>query len=153
MIVGIISDTHGLLRKEVKDNLKDCDLIIHAGDIGKLEVIKDLKDISKVEYIKGNCDKKGEFNDVKESSIVDIGGAKIFIVHDINNIKVNLKKLGVNIVIYGHSHKNETYKKDGILYVNPGSVGPKRFKLPTTMAKLKINDKDIINSSIEFIEI
>ena len=66
MILGIISDTHGLLRKEVKDNLKDCDLIIHAGDIGKIEVIKNLKDISKLEYIKGNCDKKGEFNERTE---------------------------------------------------------------------------------------
>lgn len=153
MIVGIISDTHGLLRKEVKENLKDCGLIIHAGDIGNLELIKELKNISKVEYIKGNCDKKDEFNDIKEFKIIELEEIKIYLVHDIKTIKDDLNKLGINIVIYGHSHKKETYVKDDILYINPGSVGPKRFKLPTTMAKLEINYKDIKNSNVEFIQI
>jgi uncharacterized protein len=153
MIIGIISDTHGLLRTEVKNNLKDCDLIIHAGDIGNLELIKELKNISKVEYVKGNCDKKYEFNDIKEYKIIKLEEVKIYIVHDIKTMRYDLDKLGINIVVYGHSHKNETYIKNDILYINPGSVGPKRFKLQTTMAKLYINYKDIKNSNVEFIKI
>ncbi|MEG2983391.1 MAG: metallophosphoesterase family protein [Peptostreptococcaceae bacterium] len=153
MKIGVISDTHGLLRSEVKSNLSDCDLIIHAGDIGKMEIIKDLNKIANCEYIKGNCDKSIEFNDVSEFKIIEINKIKIYIIHDIRNIDKDLKSIGINIVIYGHSHKKEFYKKDGILYINPGSVGPRRFKLPTTMNKIEINDENIENIKLDYIEI
>ncbi|MEG1131583.1 MAG: metallophosphoesterase family protein [Romboutsia sp.] len=153
MKVGIISDTHGLLRSEVKENLRDCDLIIHAGDIGKMEIIEDLKKIADCEYIKGNCDKNIEFENMNKFKMIEINKNKIYVVHDIANIDQDLKSLGVNIVIYGHSHKKESYEKDSILYINPGSVGPRRFKLPITMAKLEINDKELENIKLDFIEI
>lgn len=140
MVIGIVSDTHGLLRQEAKESLRDCDLIIHGGDIGQLEVIEELKEISKVEFIKGNCDKGEEFCKILDANIVNIENLKIYIVHDISKIGIDLKKENIDIVIYGHSHKSNVHIENGILYINPGSIGPRRFKLPTTMAKLYIGD-------------
>lgn len=140
MVIGIISDTHGLLRQEVKDQLSGCKLIIHGGDIGKLKVIEELEEITKTEFIKGNCDKGVEFENIKESKIINADSSKIYIVHDISKMDIDLDKEQIDIVIYGHSHKGNICDKAGILYINPGSVGPRRFKLPTTMAKLYIGD-------------
>lgn len=142
MVIGVISDTHGLLREEVKENLKSCDLIIHAGDIGKYHVIDELNKISKAEFVKGNCDKNIDSNLIKEERVINIKGTKIYLIHDISKIKVDLHKEDIDIVVYGHSHKSNIYTKDDILYINPGSVGPRRFKLPVTMAKLIIEDNN-----------
>lgn len=124
----MISDTHGLLRDEVVEILKGCDLIIHAGDIGKDEVIEGLQDIGKVEFVKGNCDK-----DIKNYSIPY---ERI--------IKLDKR---IDIIISGHSHKMNIYEENGIIYINPGSVGPKRFKLPINMAKLYI-DEDVNKNNL-----
>ena len=150
-MIGLISDTHGLLRKEVIENLNDCDLIIHTGDIGKIEVIESLKKISQVEYIRGNCDK--DKNIAKEDKIIDVYNKRMYLIHDISKIKVDLKKENIDIVIYGHSHKHNIYEDDGILYINPGSVGPRRFKLPITMIKLHLFDNNINEENIELIEL
>ena len=149
-MIGLISDTHGLLRKEVIENLNDCDLIIHTGDIGKIEVIESLKKISYVEYIRGNCDK--DKNIAKEDKIIDVYNNRIYLIHDISKIKVDLKKENIDIVIYGHSHKHNIYEEDGILYINPGSVGPKRFKLPIYMAKLNLLDKESYCDSLKLVD-
>ena len=149
-MIGLISDTHGLLRKEVIENLNDCDLIIHTGDIGKIEVIESLKKISYVEYIRGNCDKNK--NIATEDKIIDVYNKRIYLIHDISKIKVDLKKENIDIVIYGHSHKHNIYEDDGILYINPGSVGPKRFKLPTYMAKLNLLDKESYCNSLKLVD-
>ena len=149
-MIGLISDTHGLLRKEVIENLNDCDLIIHTGDIGKIEVIESLKKISYVEYIRGNCDK--DKNIAKEDKIIDVYNNRIYLIHDISKIKVDLKKENIDIVIYGHSHKHNIYEDDGILYINPGSVGPKRFKLPTYLAKLNLLDKESYCDSLKLVD-
>ena len=149
-MIGLISDTHGLLRKEVIENLNDCDLIIHTGDIGKIEVIESLKKISYVEYIRGNCDK--DKNIAKEDKIIDVYNKRIYLIHDISKIKIDLKKENIDIVIYGHSHKHNIYEDDGILYINPGSVGPKRFKLPTYMAKLNLLDKESYCDSLNLVD-
>ena len=149
-MIGLISDTHGLLRKEVVENLNNCDLIIHAGDIGKFEVIENLKRISDVEYILGNCDK--DKNIAKEDKIIDVYNKRIYLIHDISKIKVDLKKENIDIVVYGHSHKHNIYEEDGILYINPGSVGPKRFKLPIYMAKLNLLDKESYCDSLKLVD-
>ena len=149
-MIGLISDTHGLLRKEVIENLNDCDLIIHTGDIGKIQVIESLKKISHIEYIRGNCDK--DKNIAKEDKIIDVYNNRIYLIHDISKIKVDLKKENIDIVIYGHSHKHNIYEDDGILYINPGSVGPKRFKLPTYMAKLNLLDKENYCDSLKLVD-
>ncbi|WP_263349228.1 metallophosphoesterase family protein [Paraclostridium sp. AKS81] len=115
-----------------------------------MEVIEELRKISDVKFIKGNCDKKAEFESIREDILIQFDSIKIYVVHDIKTIEKDLNKIGVDIVIYGHSHKSENYIKDKILYINPGSAGPKRFKLPTTIATLNIiKDKDAEINLIE----
>lgn len=143
MIIGLISDTHGLLREEVINNLKDCNLILHAGDIGKLDIIENLNKISKTEAILGNVDKNINSKTILNEKIIDVMDKRIYLIHDISKINIDLKKEHIDIVVYGHSHKSNIYINDDILYINPGSVGPRRFKLQTTMAKLFIKDKII----------
>ena len=152
MIIGLISDTHGLLRKEVVEKLRGCDLIIHAGDIGEFEIVEKLKNIAQTELIKGNCDKNIDTNVIPEEKIIEVSGKRIYLIHDIGKVKSDLNTENIDIVVYGHSHKGNIYTENGIIYINPGSVGPKRFKLPTTMAKLYINekkeDKEILTDDI-----
>lgn len=139
-IIGIISDTHGLLRPEVIDNLKNVDLIIHAGDIGNKEIIEKLEEIAPIIAVKGNCDKDIWANKLAVSNIFNINKLRFYLIHDVNSIDINLDEKKIDIVIIGHSHKPMEIKKDNILYLNPGSCGPKRFKLPTTLALMNIND-------------
>lgn len=149
-MIGLISDTHGLLREEVVYNLNDCNLIIHAGDIGNFKVIENLNKISKVEFIRGNCDK--DKNIAKEDKITEIYNTRIYLVHDISKINIDFKKENIDIVVYGHSHKSNIYEDNGILYVNPGSVGPRRFKLPISMAKLRILENEYYYESLKLID-
>lgn len=142
MRIGIISDTHGLLRKEVENKLKDCDLIVHCGDIGKQEVIDKLSELGKVELIKGNVDKDIDISLAPKNKIIEVMNKRIYLIHNIAELNIDLYKGNIDIVMYGHSHKSKIYKEDGILYINPGSVGPRRFKLPTTMMKLTILDNE-----------
>lgn len=148
--IGVISDTHGLLRPEVLEILKDCDCIIHCGDIGKLEVLEALRTIAPVVAIKGNVDKGSWTNELLETEIFKIGNKNIFLIHDINRSKIDPKIEDIHIVISGHSHKPKKEIHDGILYLNPGSVGPRRFNLPISAAFLDIYD-DRIN--VQFINI
>ena len=142
MRIGIISDTHGLLRKEVENQLKDCDLIVHCGDIGKQEVIDKLSELGKVELITGNVDKDIDISLAPKDKIIEVMNKRIYLIHNIAELNIDLYKGNIDIVMYGHSHKSKIYKEDGILYINPGSVGPRRFKLPTTMMKLTILDNE-----------
>lgn len=146
MIVGVISDTHGILRKEVLANLKDCNLIIHAGDIGNIKLLKDLENIAKVKVVRGNCDKDIESLDINKKEILNVLGKKIYLIHNIKDKDIDLKNQDFDIIIYGHSHKLSITKERNTIYINPGSVGPKRFKLPTTMVKLYIDfNEEVIN--------
>lgn len=146
-MIGLISDTHSLLREEVINNLIDCELIIHTGDIGKIDVISKLNGISNVEFIRGNCDKDERI--AKEDKIIEIHDTRIYLIHNISKINIDLKKENINIIVYGHSHKANIYEKNDILYINPGSVGPRRFNLPISMAKLKILDCEDIFDEIK----
>lgn len=142
MRIGIISDTHGLLRKEVENQLKDCDLIVHCGDIGKQEVIDKLIELGKVEFIKGNVDKDIDISLAPKDKIIEVMNKRIYLIHNIAELNIDLYKENIDIVMYGHSHKAKIYDEEGVLYINPGSVGPRRFKLPTTMMKLTILDNE-----------
>lgn len=142
MKIGVISDTHGLLREEVMERLKECDLIVHCGDIGKLEIIDRLEQLGKIEFIKGNVDKNINDEIAPKDKIIEVMNKRIYIVHNIAEMDVDLDKEKIDIVVYGHSHKANIYEKDGIMYINPGSVGPRRFKLPISMAILTILDYD-----------
>ena len=140
MRIGIISDTHGLLRPEAVEMLRGSEHIIHAGDIGAPEIIPELWKIAPVTAIRGNVDTQAWARSFAETEVVELGGLDIYILHDANAIDLNPKAAGFAAVISGHSHKPKQEMKDGVLYFNPGSAGPKRFNLPISVGKLEIVD-------------
>jgi uncharacterized protein len=148
-LIGIISDTHGLLRPEAVSALSGCDLILHAGDIGKPDVLKSLKMIAPVYAIRGNNDTDEWAEKIPEYRTVKIGEASIYMIHDVKEMPLDPKRKRVNVVVSGHSHKPSIQDKDGVLFVNPGSAGPRRFKLPVAIAILKINQTNIEARIIE----
>lgn len=148
--IGIISDTHGLLRGEVKSRLRGCDLILHAGDIGSASVLAELQELTEVVAVRGNVDTGPWANELEREEYLDVEGHRICVVHDISTLSLDPAGAGIDIVIFGHSHKPAVERKTGILYLNPGSAGPKRFQLPVSMAILSIGDGEI---SAEIIEV
>jgi uncharacterized protein len=143
MLIGIISDTHGLLRPEAVELLRGSEHIIHAGDIGSPEIIPQLEMIAPVTAIRGNVDTQAWARRFAETEVVELGGLHIYVIHDVNALDLNPKAAGFAAVISGHSHQPKQQTKDGVLYFNPGSAGPRRFKLPISVGKLEIADKKI----------
>jgi uncharacterized protein len=139
MIVGVISDTHGLLRPEAVEMLRGSEHIIHAGDIGAPEIIPALEKLAPVTAIRGNVDQMAWCRKFSETEVVELAGIHIYIIHDVNAMDLNPKAAGFAAVISGHSHKPSQEIKDGVLYFNPGSSGPRRFKLPITVGRLEIS--------------
>lgn len=137
--IGIISDTHGLLREEVKEYLHGCDFILHAGDVGKSIVIEELNQIATTYAVRGNVD-KGSFAEtvLPITNMIEDAGIKIFLIHNKKHIDVDLT--AYDLIIYGHSHKYEEKTVDGKTWLNPGSCGPRRFNLPITMAMLYVQE-------------
>src|ERR1700745_3157199 len=138
MIVGVISDTHGLLRPEAIEMLRGSEHIIHAGDIGAPEIIPELEKLAPVTAIRGNVAQIAWCRKFPETEVVELGGLHIYILHNVNAIDLNPKAAGFASVISGHSHKPHQETKSGVLYFNPGSAGPRRFKLPITVGRLEI---------------
>ena len=136
--IGLISDTHGLLRDEALRALEGSDLIIHAGDVGKLEIIDSLKAIAPVVAVRGNVDTEPWASALPETEVVAAGSATIFVLHDVHKLDLNPAAAGFHIVVSGHSHKPDRTERDGVLYINPGSAGPRRFNLPVTLARLDL---------------
>ena len=143
MIVGIISDTHGLLRPEALEALRGSEHIIHAGDIGAPEIIGELKTIAPVTAIRGNVDVQTWAREFPETEVVELGSKSIYVIHDVKALDLNPKAAGFDVVISGHSHKPGQETKDGLLYLNPGSAGPRRFNLPISVAKLRIEESGL----------
>ncbi len=148
-LVGVISDTHGLLRPEVDKYLEGSDVIVHAGDIGSVEIISKLKKIAPVKAIRGNVDKEKWFDEFPETLEFMVGDKKIFVIHNIKEIDFNLKEKKFDIIINGHSHKPVIKKENGVLYLNPGSACKRRFNLPVSIAKLLIMGDKISAKIIE----
>ncbi len=138
MIIGVISDTHGLLRPEALDALHGSEHIIHAGDIGAPEIIGELSKIAPVTAIRGNVDVQTWAREFPETEVVELAGKTIYVIHDVNAMDLNPAGAGFDAVISGHSHQPKQEMKNGVLYLNPGSAGPRRFKLPISVAKLII---------------
>jgi uncharacterized protein len=136
--IGVISDTHGLLRPEAEQCLAGAEHIIHAGDIGREEVIAGLRRIAPVIAIKGNVDTADWAARYPDTTTVKLGGRAIHVLHDIHQLKFDLKSSGIDVVISGHSHRPLIETVDGVLYLNPGSAGPRRFNLPITLATLEL---------------
>jgi uncharacterized protein len=143
MWIGIISDTHGLLRPEAIKQLAGADHIIHAGDIGAPEVIEGLRRIAPTTAIRGNIDTGEWAKDYPETELV-IGGRAFYVLHNLKEIKLDPGASGFDAVISGHSHRPKVETKNGVLYVNPGSAGPRRFKLPIAVATVALTDRAIL---------
>jgi putative phosphoesterase len=137
--VGIISDTHGLLRPEALAFLEGCDRIIHGGDIGKAEVLQRLGALAPVTAVRGNNDAGKWADEIAESELFEIDGTWFYAIHDLAELDIDPIAAGVQVVVSGHSHKPVVERRDRVLYVNPGSAGPRRFRLPIAVAELVID--------------
>ena len=147
--IGVISDTHGLLREQVKSRLRGCELILHAGDVDSPSVLTRLREIAPVVAVRGNVDRAGWARELQELEYLDVEGAGICVIHDRSGLDVRALPTGTRVVIYGHSHKPHVEYIDGVLYLNPGSAGPKRFHLPVSMALLHMEPDGIRPELIE----
>ena len=145
--IGVISDTHGLVRTEALTALKGVDALIHAGDVGKPEVLDELRQIAPVTVIRGNVDHWA--TRLADTEALSLHGRQIFILHNLAELSLDPKAAGYDVVIYGHSHQPRIATDDGVLYLNPGSAGPRRFSLPVTVAKLELSDTDLKAEIIE----
>ncbi len=141
--IGIISDTHGLVRPRVIKLFKDVDLIVHAGDIGKPDVLKILQTIAKVYAVRGNVDAGKWANRLPETEIIQVGQIYLCILHDLNELDIDPVAAEFNVVISGHSHIPKIEERNGVLFVNPGSAGPRRSNYPISIAFLYINGLSI----------
>jgi hypothetical protein len=136
--IGLISDTHGLLRPEALRALEGSELIIHAGDVGNPEIIDALKAVAPVVAVRGNVDTEAWASTLPETEVVETDSATIYVLHDVQALDLDPAAAGFHIVISGHSHVPSRTKRDGVLYINPGSAGPRRFQLPISLAHLDI---------------
>ncbi len=134
-IVGVVSDTHGLIRETVLATLQDVDLILHAGDIGSADVLETLRRVAPVIAVKGNIDH--QYPGLADGELIRINGDLIYLWHDLGTLDLNPLVAGIRIVITGHSHQPQLREQGGVIYLNPGSVGPRRFRNPISMAKLR----------------
>jgi len=142
-LVGVLSDTHGLLRSEVLPALAGVSHILHAGDVGSQQILDDLRSIAPVTVIRGNTDTDGPCALLPATEMVELAGRFFYLVHDIAQLDINPSAAGVDCVIFGHSHKPFSEERRGVLYLNPGSCGPRRFNLPITLALLEIDAERI----------
>lgn len=150
IFVGVISDTHGLLRPEAVDKLRGSDYIIHAGDIGDPEVLDGLREIAPVTAVRGNIDRNPWALMLPETAILDLPGAPTHVIHDIAALHLDPAAAGFRIIVSGHSHQPGWHERGGVLYVNPGSAGPRRFSLPVSVGRLII---EATNISVELHEL
>ena len=137
-VVGLISDTHGLLRPEAVDALRGCRHIVHAGDIGGPAILDGLGRIARVTAVRGNNDRDDWSNGLPLTAELTVAGIRILVLHDIAQLRAKRAGSDVRVVVTGHSHKPKEEHRDSVLYVNPGSAGPRRFTLPVSLARLHI---------------
>ena len=140
LMVGIISDTHGLLRPQALDALRGSDLIIHAGDVGPPTILDGLSELAPTFAVRGNVDREAwAATQLPKQDIVDAGGSSLYVLHDIGELDLDPRTAGFAAVVFGHSHRPSIERRDGVLYLNPGSAGPRRFSLPVTVARLTVS--------------
>jgi uncharacterized protein len=149
-IIGLISDTHGLMRQGALTALQGSDLIIHAGDVGKPGIIEQLRAVAPVVAVRGNIDKGAWASQLPMTAVAEARSALIYVLHDIQQLDLDPAAAEFNIVVSGHSHKPSHIARSGVIYVNPGSAGPRRFQLPITVARLNLRCSPW---SVEFIDL
>jgi putative phosphoesterase len=138
MMLGVISDTHGLLRPEAAETLRGSDRILHAGDVGDPEILDALARIAPVTAVRGNVDTESWATKLPGTDVVEVGGVSIYLLHDLGQLDLKPEAAGFRVVVYGHSHLPRMEEKNGVLYFNPGSAGPRRFQLPVSVGRLQI---------------
>jgi uncharacterized protein len=148
-VLGVISDTHGLVRPEAVKALEGVDLIIHAGDIGTPEVLEALRAMAPVVAVRGNNDKGSWAFGLPETEVVEVGGIALYVLHDIKTLDLDPMAAGFAAVISGHSHRPALVTRQEVLFLNPGSAGPRRFKLPVSVARLVIRGDAIDAQLVE----
>jgi uncharacterized protein len=148
MKIGVVSDTHGLLRPEVAPALAGVERILHLGDVGKASILKELEKIAPVTSIRGNVDREGPCAELPETEVVLIGDRYVYMLHDLNTLHLDPAAGRFAAVLYGHSHVPNFYRKKGVLYFNPGSCGPRRFQLPVTVGLLTVEEDGEIKAEI-----
>jgi len=152
ILIGVISDTHGLLRPAALVALRGCKHIVHAGDIGDPEILTKLSALGPVTAIRGNVDKAPWARRMPDTEVLEIGGVSIYVLHDLGQLDLKPSAAGFQVVIYGHSHMPKQETRDGVLYFNPGSAGPRRFKLPISVGVLKVAAGKVEGEIIEIAE-
>jgi hypothetical protein len=151
MLVGVISDTHGLLRPEALTALAEVDHILHAGDVGDAQILETLEKVAPITAIRGNID-RGECAELPATDVVELAGHLFYLVHSITDLDINPVVAGVAAVITGHSHKPAIEARDGVLYLNPGSAGPRRFNLPVTIALITVSESKLAARIVEMLK-
>lgn len=138
MLIGVISDTHGLLRPEALRALAGVEAILHAGDVGDAAILDALRTIAPVTAIRGNIDQTGPCAALPETEWVELGGAVFYLLHDLKALDLDPLAAAIAVVVSGHSHQPKIERRKGVLYLNPGSAGPRRFRLPVTVARVRL---------------
>jgi putative phosphoesterase len=140
MVIGVISDTHGLLRPEAVAALRGVEHILHAGDVGEFSILEKLREIAPVTAIRGNIDVWGDCAELPATDVVELGDKLFYLVHSVRDLDINPAVAGVSVVVSGHSHKASVEVRGGVVYFNPGSAGPRRFSLPVTVGFVTVDD-------------
>jgi uncharacterized protein len=147
--VGVISDTHGLLRPEASALLRGCDYIVHGGDIGGEALLQELSALAPTTAVRGNNDKGSWAETLPEAELVKFEDVSVYVIHDLAQLDIEPQAVGVGVIVSGHSHQPRIEEREGVLYVNPGSAGPRRFKLPISVAELNIQGKSVKSRIVE----
>lgn len=151
-LVGVVSDTHGLVRPELLDALQGVERIVHAGDVGGKEVLAALKAIAPVVAVRGNMDRERWASKLRYTEAVTVGNVLIYIVHDLAALELDPAAAGIRVVVSGHTHQPALVERGGVLYINPGAAGPRRFKLPVSMAVLEIDGDRVESRFVKLVE-
>jgi putative phosphoesterase len=149
LTVGLISDTHGLLRPQAIDALRGSDFIVHAGDVGDPSVLAGLSRLAPVTAVRGNVDKGSWASSLPETAVLEVGGIVIFVLHNLDDLDLDPAATGFRVVVSGHSHQPGSRETDGVLFVNPGSAGPRRFRLPIVLGRLYVAGTEVTAEPID----
>ena len=147
--MGVLSDTHGLVRPEAIQALRGSDLIVHAGDVGSPEVLERLREIAPTRAVRGNVDRGAWAESLPQSDVVEVDGTDLFLIHAIQDLDLDPAAAGFAAVISGHSHQPSAERRGGVLYLNPGSAGPRRFRLPVAIARIDVSGGRLRHELVE----
>ena len=148
-LIGVISDTHGLLRPQAVEALQGVEMILHAGDVDRPEILEALRAIAPVAAVRGNVDRGEWANQLRQTQVVEVDDVTIYMIHNLEMLDLNPQAAQIDVVIYGHSHQPSTARSNGVLYLNPGSAGARRFDLPVSLALLRVQGKQVEAELVE----